>query len=341
MSVIVLILRLVIIGVLLVSGIAKIPDRKGSEEAMDGFGVPKSLIPIGALLLPWFELVLAVGLIFAPTLPWAAVLVTIMFLVFTLAVWRVVNAKEALDCHCFGQLDSGPVSMVTVARNAGLTLASAVIFWWAQFQESTSIWEDLSWLRLGVGIALIALGAMAWVIWRQRQTVATLTQRVNELQALLPASRMPKPPIEQSFAHVTADHTLELLDGSGVPASDTHTKGKPSLLIFVSSHCRACIKIMPDIAEWQQQFGDVMRFVILGVGMKDELQFLSDELKLTEVHLASGGELQDALEIRATPTAILVDHDGFIRQEPALGVDTIRRLVDDLKLQAGITTPAA
>lgn len=336
MSVIVLILRVIIIGVLLVSGIAKIPDRKGSEEAMDGFGVPKALIPIGALLLPWVELLLAIGLIFAPTLPWAALATTIMFLVFTLAVWRVVNAKEALDCHCFGQLDSGPVSSVTVGRNAGLTVAAAIIFLWAQFQESTHLWEDLTWLRFGIGIVAIVLGAMGWVIWRQRQTVATLTQRVQELQA---AGRMPKPTVEQSFEHVAGDHTLELLDGSTVPAKEAFTRGKPSLLVFVSSHCRACIKIMPDVAEWQQQFGDKMRIVILGVGMKDELQFLSDELKLSEVHLASGGELQEALQIRATPTSILVDHDGYIRQEPALGVDTIRRLVDDLKLQAGIANP--
>ncbi|MCO5216815.1 MAG: redoxin domain-containing protein [Thermomicrobiales bacterium] len=336
MNIFILILRAVIIGVLLVSGIAKIPDRKGSEEAMVGFGVPKSLIPLGALLLPWIEIVLAIGLLFAPTLPWAALVVTAMFAVFTLAVARVVLARENLDCHCFGQLDTGPVSWITVGRNTCLTLASAAIFWWAQYRESTSIWHELTWLRTGVGLTVILLAVMAWVIWKQRQTVQMLTDQIVELQALVPAGRVPKPAVEQSFAHLAADHTLHKLDGTTVPVTDVHTKGKPSLLVFVSSHCRACIAIMPNIGEWQQQFGDVMRIAVLGVGMQDELQLLTDEHALREVYLAQDGEMQKALAVKATPTSILVDHDGFIRQAPTLGTDSIRRLMDDLKLQAGI-----
>lgn len=336
MSVFILILRAIIIAVLLISGIAKIPDRKGSEEAMVGFGVPKPLIPLGALLLPWIEIVLAIGLLFAPTLSWAAFVVTLMFLVFTVAVLRVVLAKENLDCHCFGQLDTGPVSWVTVGRNAGLTLASILIFWWAQYRESTSIWQELTWLRVGVGLAVIILIAMGWVIWKQRQTVQILTERIVELQDLVPAGRTPKPAVERSFAHLAADHTLNMLDGTTVPVTDILTKGKPSLLVFVSSHCRACIAIMPNIGEWQQEFGDVMRIAVLGVGMQDELQFLTDEHQLKEVYLAHDGEMQKALEVKATPTSILIDHDGFIRQAPSLGTDAIRRLMDDLKLQAGI-----
>lgn len=144
MEYVILVLRAIIIGVLLVSGLAKLADRDGSGEAMICFGVPPRLIPAAVFALTILEITLAIGLVFAATQPWSAFAAMVLLLVLTVAVGRVVLAGEHLECHCFEQMSSGPVSWLTLARNISLTVAAAIVWWWAQFRESTPMWDDLT-----------------------------------------------------------------------------------------------------------------------------------------------------------------------------------------------------
>ena len=334
MDVLLLVIRTIIIGVLLVSGIAKLADREGSAEAMMGFGVPRRLIPLAAFSLPFVEIALATGMIFAATIGWAAVVTTLLFLAFTIGVGRIVLAGENLDCHCFGQLSSGPVSWLTLVRNIVLTLAAAFVAWWSWTRKAPSMWDDLSWTDAGIAFIAMVFLALGVVIYRLWQTQAALLAQIDELQALIPAGRIRKPPIEESFARVTEGITVTDSDGTAVSVSSLVLKKSPAMLIFISSSCRACNAILPDIAAWQLEFAGLMPVRVIGIGDAANIQARAEAAGMDQVYMRETDELATRLKVNGNPTAVLVDHDGFVRAKPMLGGVAIRRAIEELRRQA-------
>lgn len=78
--------RLVLAAVFAVAGTTKLAEREGSIRALEGFGVPTHLSPIGACLLPLAELAVAIGLVF-PASAWvAAVAAAALLGMFTAAI---------------------------------------------------------------------------------------------------------------------------------------------------------------------------------------------------------------------------------------------------------------
>ena len=67
-----LFVRLVLAGVLVVAGIAKLADLAGSRQAMRDFGLPASLAAPFGLFLPLAEVAIALALLPAAT-AWASV----------------------------------------------------------------------------------------------------------------------------------------------------------------------------------------------------------------------------------------------------------------------------
>ena len=327
-------LRLIIIAVLLVSGFAKLADREGSAEAMNGFGVPRRLVPFAAFSLPFVEIALAIGLVFAATVSWAAMLTTLLFLAFTIGVGRIVLSGENLDCHCFGQLSTGPVSRLTLIRNIALTLAGVFVAWWAWTRDATAIWEDVSWAMVGIVVVLLAFVVRGVVIFRLWQTQAALLGQIDELQAMIPAGRIRKPPVEESFVRVTGGLTVTNTEGESVPVSAVIRPKSPAMLIFVSSSCRACNAIMPDIANWQQEFAALMPISVIGTGDAAEVRSRAAAAGIDAVYMREGDALATTLNVNGNPTAVLVDHDGFVRAKPMLGGVAIRRAVEELRRQA-------
>lgn len=326
--------RAIIIGVLLVSGCAKLADRDGSAEAMTGFGVPPRLIPLAAFLLPFIEIALAIGLIFAATVGWAAIATTLLFLAFTVGVGRIVLAGENLDCHCFGQLSSGPVSRLTLVRNIALTLAVALLTWWAWDRDARAIWDDASWTFVGIAIIVLVFVVLGVVIYRLWQTQIALLEQIDDLQAMIPAGRMRKPPVEESFVRVTEGITLTDPTGASVPVSALVRKKSPTMLVFISSSCRACNALLPDVAAWQQEFAALMSINVIGTGDAADVRSHAHGAGIDTVYMREGDELATRLKVNGNPTAVLVDHDGFVRAKPMLGGLAIRRAIDELRRQA-------
>ncbi len=335
MDIVVLALRLVIIGVLLVSGGAKLLDREGTREAMIGFGVPVRLLPFATFALPLVEIALAVGLIFAATVRPAAVLSTALFAVFTVLVARVVLAGDDLECHCFGQLSSGPVSWLTVSRNVALTLAAGVVWWWAQFRESTDLWEHLTWPIVAAGLAAVVIAAMGWFIVRLLDIQAELLGQIEELQQMVAAGGVQKPPAQESFARMTQGLVVVDTAGNAVPVPSLKTANAPALLFFVSNGCRACNALMPDIAAWQREFEGLMQVVCIGSDDRQDVFARAEAAGIERPLFREDDDLRVRLKVRGHPSAVLVDHDGFIRAKPMLGGVEIRRAIEELRRQAG------
>lgn len=112
-----LIARLILFGVFGVAGVAKLLDRQGSREGLEGFGVPKALAIPGGYLLPLAELAVAVLLLPRATAQYAAIGGLILLLAFIAGIAYNLTKGRTPDCHCFGQLHSEPAGVSTIVRN--------------------------------------------------------------------------------------------------------------------------------------------------------------------------------------------------------------------------------
>ena len=86
MEIALLIARLLLAGVFLVAGLAKLSDRAGSRQGMLDFGVPAALAaPLGILLL-LAELAVAAALIPVSTAWWGAAGALALLLLFVMGI---------------------------------------------------------------------------------------------------------------------------------------------------------------------------------------------------------------------------------------------------------------
>ena len=116
--------RLLLALVFAVAGVAKLRDRAGTRDALEGFGVPGNLVRTLAVVVPLAELAVAGLLVPAQTAAAGALGALLLLGVFTGAIgWNLAHGR-APECHCFGQLHSAPTSWRTLARN-GVLLAIA------------------------------------------------------------------------------------------------------------------------------------------------------------------------------------------------------------------------
>src|SRR4051812_32471111 len=93
-----LITRLLLAGVFLVAGVAKLADRAGSRKAVIDFGVPTALTAPLAVLLPLAELGVAISLIPVATAWWAAMGALALLLLFVVAIGANLARGRRPDC---------------------------------------------------------------------------------------------------------------------------------------------------------------------------------------------------------------------------------------------------
>lgn len=122
MDVVGVVARVVVGLVLVVAGGAKLRTRAWGLLAIES-GTPRSVV----IVLPAVEVVLGAGLVFQlgrPLLAWASVMLFGAFVAFVSQRYR--SGSDA-GCNCFGiSKNQEPVSLLTMARNAGL-LATALL----------------------------------------------------------------------------------------------------------------------------------------------------------------------------------------------------------------------
>ncbi len=120
--------RVVLVLVFVVAAVGKLADRPGVVAAAEALGVPRSMAPPVAALLPVVELGVASCLVWGPTAVIGAA--AGLFLLAFLTGLVVLNLRHGRRpaCHCFGRVDDAPIGAATVARNLILMgLAVAVL----------------------------------------------------------------------------------------------------------------------------------------------------------------------------------------------------------------------
>jgi uncharacterized membrane protein YphA (DoxX/SURF4 family) len=122
-------LRLGLGGLFVVTGALKILDPSAFAIEIHNYQLLPALAPLLAASLPAIELAVGVALVLG-TRPWvrAGALATFaLMVVFTAAVASAVLRGINISCGCFGA-GSGPVTLLTVARDVALLAASVAVY---------------------------------------------------------------------------------------------------------------------------------------------------------------------------------------------------------------------
>jgi uncharacterized membrane protein YphA (DoxX/SURF4 family) len=128
-----LIARLVLASVFISAALPKLKDPVAFAAAIDAYRtISGSWAMAAATVLPWLELIIAVGLL-TPWLrrasAWIMALLLGLFIALHLSAWaRGLN----IDCGCFGESGSSPDYHWLILRNLALLLATIFILRIAQ-----------------------------------------------------------------------------------------------------------------------------------------------------------------------------------------------------------------
>jgi uncharacterized membrane protein YphA (DoxX/SURF4 family) len=135
-------IRLVAAGIWLAAGIAKVTELDHFRTQVAAYDIlPHALIAPFAYALPFVEiglgLYLAVGLLIRP----AAILASVLMVVFIVAEAQAWYRGLVLDCGCFGSISLQRVGLGTILRDVGLGLPSlAMAIWPARKLSLDSYW---------------------------------------------------------------------------------------------------------------------------------------------------------------------------------------------------------
>lgn len=121
------------------------------------------------------------------------------------------------------------------------------------------------------------------------------------------------------------EFALEDLDGRTITNKDF--KGERTLAVFWSTDCPHCVRIMSEIKEWDKsKSADDPKMVIFSEGDKEFHKELGLELP---VLLEKGNKTAIELGMFGTPSAVLIDEQGRIVTETAVGAANIWALIGD------------
>jgi uncharacterized membrane protein YphA (DoxX/SURF4 family) len=105
MAFIVFIARLIVGGIFLVSGLAKISDPGRFILTLREFRLfPEVIVPFIAIWLPWLELLLGLCVFVGIMHRTSALMLACINALFTAAILSVVARGIVVDCGCFGML---------------------------------------------------------------------------------------------------------------------------------------------------------------------------------------------------------------------------------------------
>lgn len=325
---------------LLVSGLAKLGARQGTEDAMSSLRLPlRSFHRSIATLLPVSEIVLALVLWIpsAPLQTMVSLVVTLLMFTYLGIIARALSWDEVVECSCFGSLASPTVTTTTLARNAVLsvlgllTVAAAV----SGLMERALVLQPLT--LIGFGAALLLTAALT-----------VLTHGGSGAQD---ASRAPEDAnaAPREAQDVSADDSAEeeLLDYErpAIPAAvlqkaDTHlitlrqlTSRRAALLIFVSEGCGPCERVLDHAPEWTAELSAHLQVWFVFSRPLDQLR----ERTVGRVGERSLHDLQfsarSALGGRTAPSAVLLGADGLLAGGPVDGGNAVIEFVEEIRQQ--------
>ncbi len=340
------ILRIILIAIFGVAGIAKLYDLSGSKKAVEGFGVPESLAKPLGVLLPIAEILIALLLIFTQTSWYGAIGATALLAIFVGGMSWQMYKGNAPDCHCFGQVHSEPVSPKSIIRNVLFLIPAIALILSGKENQGLNLFQanfnnstENSPMQIIIGLAVI--GLLAAVVYFLKQISEQQLQIMRRIEILEFTSHEGTKEVERDdvsnpseglpIGTPAPDFILPDLNDKQIALKDLLTPKKTTLFIFVSPTCNPCGVLLPEIEQWQTELKDKLNFVFVSSGnVKDNTEKLAGKT-LKKVLLQKDREVAELFGAKWTPTAVLVNSEGRIASRVAAGDTAIRGLVEKIR----------
>lgn len=110
-----------------VAGAAKLVNPRVTRTRVRDFGVAGPWITAVTVAVPVAELVVAAGLLWPPTVRWAALAALALLTGFTTLMAVNLRRGRRPACGCFGARDTTPVSTTTLVRNGFLATSALLV----------------------------------------------------------------------------------------------------------------------------------------------------------------------------------------------------------------------
>jgi thiol-disulfide isomerase/thioredoxin len=272
-----LVARLLLAGVFLVAGVAKLADRAGSRQAIVDSGLPAWLATPLGIVLPLAELAVAVALIPVSTAWWGALGALALLLLFTAGIGINLARGRQQECHYCGQLHSAPAGWSTLFRNGALAGVSGFVLWEGREGAGPSA---ICWLGalstaqlllfIGGLLVLVLLAAVAWFLVHLLRQNGRLLVRLEALEQSIASGEGPTPAQEQPAENEAQQapglpvgtqapsFSLQGLYSEALTLEALRAPGKPVMLLFTDPNCGPCNALLPGLSRWQQDQAEAL-----------------------------------------------------------------------------------
>ncbi len=350
---------LLVAGVLLMSGVAKLRHPGSDRDAFEALQVPAFLAaPWMMAALPYAEVALALGLLL--TQGWVllgiAALAALLCAGYWVLIARAVVAKRKVSCNCFGQLTTGTVGPWTLARNSVLLVVALLAV------ADAAMLRDVAILRIAAldpvqawwfAGAVLTAALVALVIYEPPaapvQPVALAAPASAALASTGTASAGPASVGSGSTAVAPAGDAADsdeleyvrrpipevsLTDADGnLVALRELVRERAVVLVWLSFTCAACGEVMTRLTGWADWIPQIeFRPVVADLAM---LARRAPELSALGGLSDPGSYVQAVLGESAVPMAVVLGADGLLAGGPVLGLAAISEIVNDIADRIG------
>ncbi len=329
--------RIFLFALFLVAGLGKIIDLKGERKQLEDFGVPKTLSPILAVLLPIVELTIAFCFLFNVTAYFAATAALALLLIFTAFLGYQLAKGNSADCYCFGSIHSEPISPKSLIRNLLFAIPAVFLI----FQGNSVQKLDFSKLSfelsltvlIGLGITAL-LGLVCLYMKRILENQVKILRQLEiisfgEIGAERKMEDVKHPEEGLPMGAPVPEFTALSVDGEKVDSTKIFSAQNSSLIVFVSPSCNPCNALMLELLNWQEKLKGKLDFVFISSGKPSENKEKFD-LQSNKIFLQKDKEISEVFGVQWTPTAVFVNKHNKIASKPILGNDAIKSLLEKI-----------
>lgn len=204
-------------------------------------------------------------------------------------------------------------------------------------------------LIIALVLPWLLIAALVWLLFllvRQHGRALTSQQELRDRMAQLerslaerPATAQPAPVAALAPAAAnglplgTPAPDFALADLSGRERRLADFKGRRRVLTFFGTACGFCLQMAPRLGQWQ---GQDPGFLLISNGDPEQLRRLQAENNWQcDVLVAQDASVMTAYRTTGTPTGYLLDEEGKIASNLAIGADALFTLAESVKRQPG------
>ncbi|MGP5415098.1 MauE/DoxX family redox-associated membrane protein [Brachybacterium paraconglomeratum] len=317
---------------LLISGLAKLGAREGTQDAMRSLRLPLPTMHASvASVLPVTEIVLALA-IWIPAPPLQVLLtglVAALMLTYLVIIARALTFEEQVHCSCFGTLASPTVSRTTLVRNVLLSVLGLLAVVAAASGAMTTLLVQAPMGLIGLGIALLIAIAL---------TAATIGGSVAETDADAPTAPAP------AAADPDEDELLDY-ERSPIPAAVLQqpdgrlitltqlTAQRAALLVFVTEGCGPCERVLDHAEEWIGELEQTLQVRFVFSRPLDQLRERTTDRVTDHALHDLQFTARTALGGASAPSAVLLGADGQLAGGPVNGGSSVIEFVQEIREQ--------